>query len=171
VEEERRALRLPTGFTMFVGAIRAHVGALALTATSPGLSHRAGRVDRKIESVAHATDGGRLPPKIGSCICHQDVPHQHTTEECNSSKAKEARAAASSGGPRRSSVPARDKPRAKPKPRRGAIMPLSRAASATVADASSEFYASSTSLSEGWGENTKITQPRMCMVHSSKNIT
>jgi hypothetical protein len=35
-------------------------------------------------------------------------------------------------------------------------MPLSRAASATVADASSEFYASSTSLSEGWGDDSAL---------------
>jgi hypothetical protein len=93
VDEESRALRLPTDFTMFVGAIRAHVGALALTATSSGLSHRADRVDRKIESVAHATDG----------IYHSDTPHP--TDECNSARAKEARAAASSGVPRRSAVP------------------------------------------------------------------
>jgi hypothetical protein len=72
VEEERRALRLPTDFTMFVGAIRAHVGALALTATSPGLSHRAGQVDRKIESVAHAST---------IKMCHISTPLRSATHQ------------------------------------------------------------------------------------------
>jgi hypothetical protein len=119
---------------MFVVAIRAHVGALALTATTLGLSHPAFRIDRKIDSVAHATNGGKAPLKIGTCMYHQDVPNQRRRRpepllprevpvghqyRCGTSRVLSLR------------------------------MPLSRAASATVADASSEFYASSTSFSEG----------------------